>query len=228
MGSRRTNMRIIGAALAVYGLVGIVIFVGVAVAVGRPLERAQQLSGSLDQQRTALVDSLSKAEATIRGMSTSATNVDASLGQATTAVDHAATVSHGLATSMYGLRDAMSITILGAQPFVGLSGSFDVSGQNLDQLGNDLTAISTALQTNSADVSTTAQNLTDLADSIHALMVSIRDGPQLAISSGTLDALRLAVYALTGWMAILALGCLVAGIWLLNSARRQPDPALAA
>ena len=219
MSSRRRWMRILGVALCVYGLVGIVIFAGVAVAVARPLERAKQLSGSLEQQRTALVASLSQAETTIRGMSTSAANVNASLGTATTAVDHAVTASHDLATSMYGLRDAMSTAILGAQPFLGLAGGFDTTGQNLDQLGVDLTTISTALDTNAADVSTTAQNLSDLADTVGALAVSVRDGPVLSISPGTLDAMRLAVYAVTGWLVIFALGCLVAGIWLVNATR---------
>ncbi len=226
MPKRRTGMRILGVALFVYGLIGIVIFIGVAFAVARPLERARQLSGSLETQRAALVASLGQAETTIRGMSTSAANVNASLGEATTAVDHAATVSAGLATSMYGLRDAMSLTILGAQPLVGLAGSFDTSGQNLDQLGADLTAISTALGTNSADVSTTAQNLSDLSDTVHALMVSVRDGPGLSISSGTLDAVRLAVYAVTGWLVIFAIGCLVAGVWLLSATRRRVAPTV--
>jgi len=221
MSSRRTRLRVLGAALALYGVIGIIIFLGVAVAVARPLERARQLTDSIEQQRTALVDSLSQAETTIRGMSTSATNMDASLGEVKTAIDRASTISHGAATSMYSLRDAMNISILGAQPLVGLSGGFDTTGQNLDQLGNDIAGIGTALDTNRGDVTTTSQNLSDLADSVHALVVSVRDGPGLAISSGTLDSVRFAVYAVTGWLALFALGCLVVGAYLINSTRKR-------
>ena len=221
MRSRRTRLRVLGAALALYGVIGIIVFVGVAVAVARPLERARQLTDSIEQQRTALVDSLSQAETTIRGMSTSATNMDASLGEVKTAIDRASTISHGAATSMYGLRDAMNISILGAQPLVGLSGGFDTTGQNLDQLGEDIAGIGTALDTNRGDVATTSQNLTALADSVHALVVSVDEGPGLAISSGTLDTVRFAVYAVTGWLALFALGCLVVGAYLINSTRRR-------
>jgi hypothetical protein len=221
MSSRRRGIRILGVALVVYGLVGIVIFVGVALGVARPIHRTGQLSQSVDKQRAALVASLAQAETTMRGLSTSATNVSASLAQATTAIDHAATISHGVATSMYGLRDAMSLSILGTQPLLGLATNFDTTGQNLDQLGNDVANIGTALQTNQTDVVTTAQNLSNLADSINALMVSVRDGPGLAISSGTLNSLRLVIYAITAWLGVLAVGCLIAGIWLLRASRRR-------
>ena len=88
----------LGAALALYGLVGIVLFVVIAVNVARPLERARQLSESVDEQRAALVDSLSEAETTIRQMSTSVDRMDDSLSEAKIAIDQAATISHGVAS----------------------------------------------------------------------------------------------------------------------------------
>ncbi len=223
MDNRRTRIRILGVALALYGVVGVVIFVGVAVGVARPLDRAQNVSESVEAQRTALADSLTQAEATIRGMSTSVNNMDTSLSDAKTAVDRAATISHGLATSMFGLRDAMSLSIFGTQPLIGLAGNFDTSGQNLDQLGTDVAAIGTALDANRTDVTTTAQNMTDLAESVHALTVSVRDGPGLGISSRTLGTVRLAVYVITGWLALFALGCLVVGIYLIIGSRKPPE-----
>jgi uncharacterized protein YoxC len=206
--------------LAIYGLIGIAIFVVVAVGVARPLERAERLSESVDQERAALVDSLRQAETTIRGMSTSVSNMDTSLGDAKTAIDQATSIAHQAASSMYGLRDAMSLSIFGAQPLIGLATNFDTTGQNLDQLGTDVAAIGTALEQNRADVATTSQNLTDLADSVHALTQTVEDGPAVAISSTTLDAIRLALYAVTAWMTLLAVGCLVSGLFLLSASRR--------
>lgn len=221
MRSSRARLRVLGAALAIYGTVGIVLFVVVAINVARPLERARELAESVDQERTALVDSLGQAETTIRGMSTSVTNVGASLNEAKTAIDQAAGISHDAASSMYGLRDAMNISIFGNQPLVGLAGNFDTTGQNLDALGNQVTAIGTALGANQADVGTTSQNLTDLADSVHGLMVSVRDGPALGIRPETLDAIRLTLYAVVAWMALFAVGCLAGGLYLLNASRRH-------
>ena len=220
MRSRRTRLRLLGAGLALYGLVGIVIFIVIAVAVARPLERARQLSESVDLQRAALVDSLGQAETTIRQMSLSVGRMDTSLADAKAAIDRASSISHGVATSMYGLRDAMSLSIFGAQPLIGLSTSFDTSGQNLDQLGDDVASIGTALDANRTDVTTTSQSLGNLADSVHTLTVSVRDGPALTISTRTLDAIRIAVYAVTIWLVVFALGCLIFGAYLLNVSRR--------
>ena len=221
MRSSRARLRVFGAALVIYGLVGIVIFVVVAFGVARPLERARQLSESVDQERAALVNSLGLAETTIRGMSTSVSHMDNSLGDAKTAIDQATSIAHQAAQSMYGLRDAMSLSIFGAQPLINLAGNFDTTGQNLDQLGNDVAAIGTALDQNRSDVTMTASNLTDLADSIAALNQSVRDGPALSIAPATLDAIRLALYAVTGWMTLFAVGCFAAGLYLINESRRH-------
>ena len=159
MRSRRVRLRLLGAALAIYGLIGIIMFIVIAVNVARPLERARQLSESVDQERAALVASLGQAETTIRGMSTSVGNMDTSLSQATTAINQATSVAHQAATSMYGLRDAMGVSILGAQPLIGLAANFDATGQNLDTLGNNVASIGTALDQNRTDVATTRQNL---------------------------------------------------------------------
>jgi hypothetical protein len=221
MGSRRGRLRLVGAGLALYGLIGIVLFIAIAVNVARPLERARQLAESVDSERAALIDSLTQAETTIRQMSTGITGMDTSLADAKTAIDQASTISHGVASNMYGLRDAMSIDIpLIGQPLSGLAPGFDSSGQNLDALGTNVAAIGTALEANRTDVNATAVNLSDLADSVHGLTTSVRDGPAVTVSTKTLDAVRFAVYAVTAWLVLFAIGCLVAGAYLINTSRR--------
>ena len=157
MRGRRARLRVLGAALVLYGMVGIAIFILVGIGVARPLDRAATLSASVDSDRQALVESLSQAELTIREMSTGVGRMDTSLADAKTAIDKAATISHGIAASMYSLRDAMNVNILGAQPLSGLSGSFDTSGQNLDALGDDISTIGTSLDANRSDVVATAE-----------------------------------------------------------------------
>lgn len=210
-----------GGALAIYGLAGIVMFIVLAVAVARPLERARTLSESVDSERAALIVALGQAETTIRQMSLSVTRMDTSLADAKTAIDHASSVSHGLASSMYSLRDAMSLSVFGAQPLIGLATSFDTSGQNLDQLATDVSTIGTSLDANRTDVTSTARNMLALADSVHTLTSTVAAGPAVSISTRTLDAIRLAVYAVAAWLVLLAVGCLVGGIYLLNVSRRS-------
>lgn len=215
---RRAWLLVLGAALALYGIVGMILFILLAVGVARPLEQARQLSESVDSERTALVSSLTQTETTIRQMSDGVSRMDTSLGDAKTAIDHASTISHGVASSMYGLRDAMNLDILGARPLVGLSGSFDTSGQNLDQLGNDIAAIGTALDANRSDVVLTSQNLSALADSVQALTAAVENGPAVGISTSTLENITLAIYAVAAWLVLLAAGCVVAGLYVLRRA----------
>jgi HAMP domain-containing protein len=220
---RRVRLRLLGVALALYGVIGIAIFIVVAVAVMRPLDRARQLSQSVDTERAALVTTLAQAESTIRQMSLSVGRMDQSLSDATAATDRASTISHGVAASMYQLRDTMSIEIpLIGQPLIGLAPSFDTSGQNLDLLGADVAAIGAALNTNRTDVLSTASNMGALADSVHNLTITVRDGPAIGISTESLDAVRFAVFAVAGWLVLLALGCLAAGAYLIAISRRHP------
>jgi hypothetical protein len=211
----------LGLVVAAYGLVGLLLFVAVAVAVNRPLERAHDLSVSLDEQRAALVETMGQARTTLEDMSLGVGAVDGSLADAKAATDRAAGISTSLATTMFGLRDAMSISILGTQPLVGLASGFDNSGQQMSALGTDLATIGTSLNDNRTAVSTTSSNLAKLALSLGELTVMVRESPDVEISAASLDAIRLAVYAICGWLAVLALGCVIGGIYLFRMGGRS-------
>ena len=120
---RRTRRhRLLGLVLTIYGLVGIALFVLVAAGLTRPLDRAQRLAASVEQQREAVVTSLEQAEDTIREMAEGVDRMDQSLGEAKAATDRAADISRGVAQSMFQMRDTVSaeIPFLG-QPLVGLA-----------------------------------------------------------------------------------------------------------
>jgi phage-related protein len=222
---RRGRLRLFGFLLAVYGLVGLALFVAVAVAVNRPLERAHELTASLDEQRAALVDTMNQARTTLEDMSLGVGAADQSLADAKAATDRAATISNTLATTMFGLRDSMSISIFGTQPLAGLAAGFDNSGQQISALGTDLATIGQSLNDNRTTVSTTATNLAKLAVSLGELTALVRDSNDVEISTSSLDAVRLAVYAICGWLAVLALGCVIGGVYLFRLGGRHRLPA---
>ncbi len=214
-GTRR-RVRLLGLALIIYGLLGIGLFAVLAIGVTRPLDRAQRLSSSVEEQRAALVVSLAEAEQTIRAMSAGVERMDQSLGEAKTATDRASNISRGVAQSMYQLRDTVSteIPFLG-QPLIGLAPSFDESGRNLDLLGEDVAAIGSALDSNRADVTLTARNMSELADSVEDLADAARESPSVEVSQTTIEAARLAVWAVAAWMALFAIGCVALGAYLM-------------
>jgi hypothetical protein len=207
--------------LAAYGLIGLFLFALVAVAINRPLERAQALSASVEQQRLALIQTMGQAQSTLDGMSEGVGGMDTSLADAKAATDRASGLTTGLAANMFGLRDAMSLSIFGAQPLLGLAAGFDTSGQQLTALGADLTVIGASLDTNRADVATTSANLADLATSVGRLTTMVGDSPSVEISTASLATVRLAVYAICGWLAVLALGCVLAGTYLVRLGGRS-------
>jgi hypothetical protein len=220
---RRPATRLLGLGLVVYGLLGIAIFAVVAVAINRPLERARSLSEAVEEQRAALIDALDQAELTIDQMSSGVGGMDTSLSQARAATDRASLIATGVSASMFSLRDSMMITIplIGGQPLIGLAPGFDNSGQQLALLSEDLTAIGTALETNREDVTATATDLQELAEAVGALSTAVSEGPTVDISLETLDTMRLAIYAVAGWLVLLAVGCVAAGLYLLMGGRRR-------
>lgn len=216
---RRTRQRLFGVALAGYGAVGIVLFIVVGTVISRPLDRAQQLSASFELQRVAVIASLDQAQATIIQMGAGVGRMDTSLADAKAATDRSSTLAHGIALSMFELRDAMSISLFGTQPLLNVASGFDQSGQQLDLLGQDLGTIGAALETNRSDVITTADDLASLATSVGQLTTIMRDAPGLEISTATLDSVKLAIYGMAGWLVVLATGCLVSGLYLVRISR---------
>jgi hypothetical protein len=216
---RRRRMRLVGGGLIAYGVVGIVILAAIGSVIGRPLDQAAELSVAIEDQRRAALDSLDQATTTIDQTASGVRGMDPSLGQAKAATDHASAISLGVATNMFELSRAMSISIFGTQPLIGLSTGFDQTGQQLQLLSADIAAIGAALDANRDDVATVGTSLDELSDSVEQLETSLREGPRLAISPGTLDGIRLAILAVLGWMLVLALGAVAAGLYVLWHAR---------
>ena len=220
---RGRRIQLLGAALVVYGLIGIVIFIVVGAAINRPLERVGELSQSVEQQRAALIDTMVQTEETLRQMSEGVRRMDTSLEDAQAAVDRSSTIAQGLGLSMLQLRDAMGVTIpiLNTQPLIGLAPSFDQAGQQLQLLGQDLATIGTSLEANQGDVVATSDSLIALADSVAVLTDSVENGPGVGISEEALDAFRFALLAVAGWLVLFAVGCALIGVYLFVVGRRD-------
>jgi prefoldin subunit 5 len=213
----RRGLQLFGLALIVYGLVGIGIFVAVAVAVDRPLDRIQRVSESIESQRDALVASLDQAATTIESMATGVTGTNDSLGEVTASIERAAQIATGVSGSMYQLRDSANVTIFGQQPFAGLSGAFDTAGTQLIALSENLAAIEAAVEGNRADVTTISANLSELAESVGALSTEVENGLGVDISPASINNLRLGIYAICGWLVVFGVFCVFGGLYMIRA-----------
>ena len=217
---RGRRQQLLGLILIGYGLAGIAIFVIAASAIDRPLENARQISEAVEEQRVALVESMEQSADTLRQMATAVGRMDTSLSDAKVATDRSSQIALGVATTMHQLRDAMYIEIpLIGQPLVGLAAGFDQAGAQLQLLSQDLGTIGTSLDANRSDVAITADNLDELAASVDTLTESVRTGPAVGISEEALGSFRLAILAVAGWVVLFAIGCVLAGLYLLWAGR---------
>lgn len=216
----RRWLRVVGTVLIAYGISGIVLFGLVAQGVSRPLDEAGQLTVSIEGQRTAVLDSLNEAVATIDATSDGIRNMDASLVQARAATDRAAQLSLTMATSMYQLRDQMGLTLFGVQPLIGLAAGFDQTGQQMEALSADVAAIGDALSANRQDIATVAASFDEMRESVRELATAVREGPRLEVTSETLAEMRLVIFAVVAWLVALAVGCILGGLACWWAARR--------
>jgi hypothetical protein len=218
--STRT-LRVLGSLLIVYGLSGVVLLGLLAGTLAPPLDEIEVLAASVGEQRTAALDALDEAATTARQTATSVRNVDTSLAQAKVATDRAAGLSAGVALSMRELAAAMTIDLFGIQPLIGLVPSFEASATNLDLLATDLAAIGTALDTSRGDTATVAGGMDDLAGSIDQLRDAVADSPDLSVTVGALEPLRVGLLALMAWLLLAAIGCVLAGFGCWWATRRR-------
>ncbi len=215
---RRRRFRLGGLVLMVYGLIGVSILGFGAVSIGQPLGQIGGLGGTLDEQRAALLRALETTTTTIEGASGSVTNLGSSLGQARTSTDRAAGIAREVSGTMGQLSQAMSLSIFGAQPLVGLVGPFQQASDQLGRLGTDLDGIGTALATNADDTRAMATNLDALRDNVEELTQLVEDTRGLGVSGSTVAAISVVLYALVGWLLVLAFGCVFAGLTLWRAA----------
>lgn len=214
-------LRVLGSLLIVYGLSGVVLLGLLAGTLAPPLDEVEALATSVGEQRTAALEALDEAATTARQTATSVRNVDTSLAQAKVATDRAAGLSGGVARSMRELAVAMTIDLFGIQPLIGLVPSFEASAANLDLLATDLAAIGAALDTSRGDAATVAGGMDDLADSIDELRDAVADSPDLSVTVGALEPLRIGLLALMAWLLLAAIGCVIAGFGCWWATRRR-------
>lgn len=204
---RRGPFRLMGLALIANGLLGIAL-VGVALsALGPLLTRASAAADSAG-------DSLGAAAQALDQTSTAFDGFTKSLDDARTSSAHASQLLNDASVTSGQLADAMSISFLGAQPFLPISQSFRRNTDELRGVSADLSTLSEAIGHNSRDVVSVRDSIRVLRDRVQRLATDAaaspdgrRVGPELSVLA----------YGLTLWLGVLALLSLAAGLLLLRA-----------
>ena len=190
--------------LIVYAAIGVTLLI-VAVATGLPMvARVQRIADSANGSLQAAAGSAQAATDALAGF-------DDSLGQAQQSAADAATLSRDAAQTLNGLSSAMSVSILGTQPLVGLADDFAASADQLLQLGESLEQIGQAMDTSQGDVDNVAREMSVLTDELTALA-----GATEAELAGASPPLSWLFVGFLTWQAVQVVAAGLAGLLILR------------
>lgn len=204
---RRRRLRYLGYALLANGALGLLLVSVALAALGPLLTRATVAVDTAG-------DSLSAAAQALDDTSTAFTGFSKSLDDAKTSSAHASQLLNDASATSAQLADAMSLSFLGAQPFLPIAQNFRRNTDELRGVSADLSTLSGAIGRNSQDVASVSDSIRVLRDRVQRLA---RDAAAAPGGGSVGPELTVLAYGLTLWFGILAILSIVGGIVLLRS-----------
>jgi hypothetical protein len=201
-----------------YGVVGLLLLSATMIGVAGPLAGLTRLTTSVENQRQGLIRSLRTTERTLDNAGSGIGRLDASLTEASESTTQAAELARGVSTTMGELSASMGLSILGAQPLIGLQPSFDNAARQLSELGTSIDGIGTALAANRTDIAVTKSDIEDLRDEVRGIAEELSGGPKIEVSASAVDSVRLILFGLIAWLALLSAGIIGLGVMLVARA----------
>lgn len=196
--------RILGFVLVAYGALGVLVIAG-ALAIGAPA------IGRVEGMIASAVSTMSAASRVATTAADSFDGLGASMEQARSSATDAASLSREAAATSADLANAMSISIFGAQPLIGLADDFSAMSGQLQGLAVDLDGIGAALTGSDDDLARVGNRLRSLASNLSDL----RDRVE-ARAEEPLIPFSLLFYGFLLWQALLVMASLAVGVILLR------------
>ncbi|HEV8516807.1 MAG TPA: hypothetical protein VGQ47_04100 [Candidatus Limnocylindrales bacterium] len=216
----RASRRILGLLLTAYGILGFVVFVAGAILVAEPLDRLAHATTELEDQRVLLADSLRTTSTALDDAAQGLTGFDESIDLARGSSERAAGLSRDVAATMAEVARSMrQIQIFGQTPLAQLAAGFERADGQLRQLGDDLDGIGSSLNQNASDARTTRDGIVRLQAQIDLLAEAVESTSLGGIGGAAIEQLRLAIILISSWLALLALGSFLTGLYLLRPRR---------
>jgi hypothetical protein len=201
-----TGRRWLGWGLIAYGAVGVAMIVAGTLIGLEMADRVERLATDADEAIVAA------AEAT-RAAAGSFDAVDDSLAGAAESTSAAASLARQSQQTLDNLADAMSVSILGAQPLLPLAADFADSAELAAELADTLGSVQSSLGDTRSDIAAIGAELEALATELEDL------GGKARLEGGS-PPVRLFVGLLLVWLGVQVVAAIVGGIVLLVTDRR--------
>lgn len=223
-GSMRAGLRRLATGLIAYGLIGIVLALLAAIALGWAGGRLGSVGGEVETQVASIVATLDRTSSALREAGTSATSFSVTMERTPPVVRQTAQTIADLRTDLLAVEQQFEqVQILGSRPLGTVADGFGRMAGNLEGLDARLDLIAADLEGNRAALLTNAASLTQLGDSI-ALMADDLEGG--VVEDGLADvraSVTILAIVLIVWIAIPAVGALGLGWWLRGEVGEESD-----
>ncbi|MFL5679727.1 MAG: hypothetical protein ACJ77B_03920 [Chloroflexota bacterium] len=207
--------RRIGAIVALWGAIGLVLLVLGAVAVGGILDGGRGPLG-LEAERRDLVELLGATSNALRDAETTARDANNGLNATSDAATSASGFTSDLGTSLRELASSLRVSILGSQPLAAPADDLERVADRAAGVATDLDAASTAVRGSGRDMTRLADDIA----SMRAEVDRVRGGIERLVD---LDRWRIATAAILLWLAVPAAVSLAVGLrWWRPLSRRSP------
>jgi hypothetical protein len=214
LASRANFFRMLGAALLIYGAVGLAAALYAHGLVSDAFASARQI-GSVTDEKTRAVRSLQSMSTTLGDASTTALNLQGSFKESQTSLTTASAVAADVAVSFRQVAQVASFQVFGVQPLAAMGQPFSESSDRLDQLALDLTRTADAVGANVNDAQRLSSDFARLKADVDDLARAVSRLPSDPTGGEGARRLETALSAMLVWIGLQGLAALFAGLALL-------------
>ena len=203
--------RRLGAALLVFGSIGVALAIAGALVLLIAVGATAGLNDRLEGSRVELVASLQQAQVSAGHAADTTENIGSTLGATQATLATSSKTLTTLADASDSLANALlAVSILGSQPFASAGQQFQSLATQVRAYSEHATQLSASLQQNAQDMGTTADDLRSLEARLGDVATKL-DGMEVGTITTALLLGLLLLLALTVWLAAGALCVAVLG-----------------
>jgi hypothetical protein len=221
--SHRNNfLRLLGAALMIYGAVGLAASLYGYSLVRQAFSSARDIGVIGPDEKGRAVRGLQSISATLDDASRTSSNLTSSFKESQTSLKTASDVASDVATSFRQVAQLASVQVFGVQPMAGMAQPFVDSSNRLDALSQDLTRTSAAVAANVTDMQSLSGDFRRLKLDVDGLSQTVARIPTDPTADDGARRLETALSAMLVWIGLQGVAAFFAGlaILLLPIARR--------
>lgn len=212
-------LRLAAAALSAYGILGLLVALGLLLAGGSALNQLLAVDRSLETQRVALVQSIRTAGTTLQDTVGATAGAQQSVQSASGAADQASKLANDSAGTFRELGASLaSLTLLGFQPLVGLGPRFGSTADQLQLLAISLGTTRDALAHNASDVQQVGADLSRLQAQLDAMATALSQTSTFGLDARGVFVLQAALYGLCLLVVVQSALAIVAAVMLFRLA----------